>query len=458
MTHRLSALTLLIPLAGLTACDRTPAEPLSSQTVRASLRDNARLHAHDSAGMLSDLLSSGFLEIAYRQACEATATEDGQDCSAPNLQLDQADVDAEVDDIVDKFFADDRVVSETPAEVVYAIPSRDICEDDAECIGDLDRLTLQLVATSPAPDSIDVVLRVSGHDPLVAHLAPDSIVVELDLAEARAAVAAHPDVFDLDASDLPTAVGRLEASLSRVSARHYQAALAVTEDIAVELPGRYALSIGAAPLLSVDVDAGAERVEATVAVDWVSATLPAPALDFLFDGLLEDGVAQVELGGLTAHAVLANADQNLTITGLGLGQTTTTLSLDGTQLIALDLNATFGRQLDLTVSAGDDRIGFAFSPAVTVAAGLFLQPLLDRGQDVPAWALDSTSEVRFTATSGPPALSISTERTRVDNGTLVFSSSEMASPVSVDAGLCIEANDTEDQSHPFQSLYGATCE
>jgi hypothetical protein len=443
------------------SCGQEPTAPLNSGTVRQSLREAARTHARDGAQLVADFVTGGFIDLALDDLC-ASMTDATEECTTPEIELEPADADEAIEDILTEFFSDDRVISENATEVIYAVRSASICGSDSECVAKLDQLMLRLIVSQPAPGTIQIVLRAANHDVFFLNLASDTISLEADLGEARAVVAENASIFDLMEQDIPTASGRVRLALHRLGARHYAADLAVTQDIAIhhsDSQGTYDVAIESATLIAVDADAAVESLVVTLAVDRVSASLPANAFDFLFEQSLGGGTATLELSGLTGSVDLANLENELTAIGLGLGQTTSSFSLDGADLLTVDVNENLGRELDLMITATDARYDVTVTPGATLSAHLFLQPLADRGHEVPAWALDSQNDASFTAAQGTPALSLTDDQVRIEIGTLRLESSASSAPVVIDAGMCVAADDSLDIDvvHPFSTVYGMSC-
>jgi hypothetical protein len=157
---------------------------------------------------------------------------------------------------------------------------------------------------------------------------------------------------------------------------------------------------------------------------------------------------------------LQNPAHTLSVTGLGLGDETSALSLDEVVLFAVDLNESFGRQLDLLIEADDGSFSFTFDPAASATADIHLAPLADQGHDIPAWALDVQNSARFTADSGSPVLTLIEDRVRIDNGTLAFSTDALDRPALIEAGYCIAVDESIEvgEVHPFAAFYGGACE
>ena len=168
------------------------------------------------------------------------------------------------------------------------------------------------------------------------------------------------------------------------------------------------------------------------------------------------------------------------MTDLGLGDTTTTATLDGRPLLALDLNAAAGRRLDVTAEKVAGGVAATFTPSMELALSLDGATLADQ-LDVPAWAMDEELQVTFDGAEAPrivllDAMGDDTEPlpgaerlqsiARVEAGRLTLSSSSLAAPVVVEADAClnhtgiapVDGGAETEEPHPFSSVSGGLCQ
>jgi hypothetical protein len=197
-----------------------------------------------------------------------------------------------------------------------------------------------------------------------------------------------------------------------------------------------------------------------------------------------DGQLGFHLGGASASITLSSGDDDsLTVTNIGLGNTTTTATYNGAQIVGVDLNADHGRRLDLMVSVMDEIIEIGVLPALVLEVALDFANAGDLAEDAPPWTMDEDLKASLTGTT--PTLSISEDGFKVLSGTLELSATS-AETVTVEAGMCLlggeaeeatpvaigadtegapmpeeerwEEEDDDGDEHPFESLEAGVCE
>jgi hypothetical protein len=123
-----------------------------------------------------------------------------------------------------------------------------------------------------------------------------------------------------------------------------------TADAGVDLngPGAFRLTSEAAEVFAITLDGGANGAGFDLGLGATTAHLPTDDVD-------------LDLPGITASAQLAQG--LVTITGISLGDRTTTMSKGGARAVAIDLNPNDGRTLDATITAtGTDDETLTVSP------------------------------------------------------------------------------------------------
>ena len=171
------------------------------------------------------------------------------------------------------------------------------------------------------------------------------------------------------------------------------------------------------------------------------------------------GNIDLSLAGLEAAVTLDGSEDRLIFTGLGFGDTTSTLKFDGTTIAALDVNPNNGRHFDLSVEkAGDGRATLGFSPTLDVSLLLNFAPLANQIADLPDFALGDT--LRFWFQGANPSVRAEDEQLRVLSGTLNVSSSRVpAANLVVPAGSCVVSSNAETPEHALLgALSSAACQ
>ena len=177
-------------------------------------------------------------------------------------------------------------------------------------------------------------------------------------------------------------------------------------------------------------------------------------------------------------SLATGSDDTVSVTNAGLGDSTTTVSYDGQQIIGLDLNPNHGRRFDLSVTSLEDIVELAVDPALVLQVALDLAKAPDMAEDAPEFMLDEDMTISLTGSS--PAVTMGDHGMRVESGTLLMSSTS-TEDVIVEAGMCMEMDSGDDtdvlfdeesgeevfmpeepedegDEHPFSAMKAAECE
>lgn len=369
-------------------------------------------------------------------------------------------------------------------------------ELDEDCVDQVTRLEPRLVLTSPREGDIDVTLQLGAdrHEPLALALYHDSLGVRLDLGEALAVARELGEDEGLESIEALS--GQLELRLVENAARDYSLEFNVLEkvEVVVDSDGEsLSASLGASsPAWNVRVDGNSDTLSAGVDMAALRLVGPLRAFSDLFEsddetypsagtsdiGLLPSpevpeprsytGVIDLFLAGLTGNVSYSADSDVLAIDNVGFGDSTSTLKHEGNTLLALDLNPTSGRRVNLSVSASDADTTIRITPSFDLRLALGFQYVADQFDGLADYLLDDTLRVWFEGDA--PELSVG-EALRVNAGTLHIESA--ASPeanVTVAAGMCLGGSEDEissddsgddtaaDAGHPLLSLEASTCE
>jgi hypothetical protein len=276
--------------------------------------------------------------------------------AAPDEASDAIDTDALIARLNDKLFTDENHIGdgiyEVPASLVCATTTVDstghsIEAIDGECAER--RATAELrVRTAKDGGALVFAIQVDAdHDePLIISLTHTSIAITVDLDDAQRAFVALAGLYG---EDVPNArlSGQVTAKLEILGAAKLRASLTIDRALAIAFakvgasldgPDSFVVSSAKAEVIAVTLDGKARS--GSFALGLGETAIKAPA-----DGKR----VELDLAGATATAAFVDG-QPLELKHVGLGNRTTTLSVNGVRAVAIDLNAQDGRAFDATVS------------------------------------------------------------------------------------------------------------
>jgi hypothetical protein len=167
-------------------------------------------------------------------------------------------------------------------------------------------------------------------------------------------------------------------------------------------------------------------------------------------------ILSADLAGLSMATTLDDDATAVTISGIGLGQDTTSIKLDDATIFAMDLNADAGRRFDLTLNPSETGIAsLTVAPGFDLSLTFNLRPLLEIGEAAGDFLLDETLRIAFTGnqpTAEPLAPDLDSGfdgGLRVTAGTLSISSTAASEPVVVEANQCLLSAEPAPDAHPL---------
>ena len=334
--------------------------------------------------------------------------------AAPAAGSDLVDVDAELSYLDDKLFTDANHVGSG----VYQVPASLVCSRttvdssgnavtaiDPTCADQLAKLDLRIrVARDGGALVFAIQLDADRDEPLRFTLTHTSLAVTVDLDGAQRAFVALAPLLGVDAPNAALA-GQVTARLEILGTAKARASFAIDRALAIAFakqgadlagPDAFALTSAKTDAYSVTLDGAARSGSLTVGLGATTLKLPQ----------VSGKRFELDLPGATAAASFA-ADRPLQLTHLGLGNRTTTVSINGVRAETVDLNPDHGRAFDATVTED------AATGAVTVAVTpkLDLQRSIDHAvlgdappvYDITRVVLDG-SLVQNSSASGPVAV------------------------------------------------------
>ncbi|QED29475.1 hypothetical protein FRD01_20000 [Microvenator marinus] len=429
----------------------TARQAISANTVEVATNISASLAFLEN----SNLVARG-LELAPADDCPTPdgsgADFDTGECSSEPIEFD-TDLSEQTDQLTqileNQVFADGNIESSSDTSVTYLLRGDVTCafgEEPAEqeCIDQVDSLQLRLVVSSPAPGDYDVDVQVGPQraNPVSFEFHQDSLAAEVDFAGIKSALAS----IDTEAAaELPeTFEGRVRGEIAVEGESKVAVTLAVVSaiDIAIE---DVAIKLAASnPTFQISADGVAETLTATADIGQLYVKGPFGVTEVYDENTgewvsdeSEAKVMELTLGGASAQSVLSGADDQIELTNLGLGDSTTTVKIDGQEVLAVDLNANDGRRFGAVLTGSDDALTIEVSPKFELQAVMNFAGI----EDMPEWMANDTLSIVLDGASAPK-LALG-EQIEVLAGTLTMGLLNAGDSVSVDAGMCLTAPDDE---------------
>jgi hypothetical protein len=358
---------LLASIATLAACHDppTPSEVRARITsdlgnvlhVTKAAIDGTTLPSGSTLSTLSTAWSIPTVSVAMARVLPASRPALG---AAPGTS--SFDPDAIIDKLNNDLFTD----ANSLGGGVFSVPADYICPTvmdstgthiDAQCASDVANADLR-IRVSEDDGTLRFAMQVdANHDePLAFELTHKSLAATVDLEEAAQAMTALAPVFGKQVPNAQLS-GQVTAKLTVLGDAKIEASSTIDRDLAIATadagvdlngPAAFRLASAAAEVFSITLDGGSNGAGFELGLGATTAHLPSDGVD-------------LDLPGITASAQLAQG--LVTITGISLGDRTTTLSKGGARAIAIDLNPNDGRTLDATVTAnGTDDETLTVSP------------------------------------------------------------------------------------------------
>lgn len=501
MNHNSLAWVLLAACSPvLVACGESERDPVSASELALTAQENVERvlrGAYDAGSFIAESASvARALSSVSGEECAPVASTPcpvGSVCPEPepscedavtvsDLEETREEVREAIDELVkflkEEVFIAENLEAEDDSSATYLLRPERFCEYDAEsipqgsgavpepeidedCVDQFERLQPRLRLTSPREGSVDVavLLTAQKRNPATLELEQARVGVVLNLGELKASL----DALGEETEGLVALTGKLELELVQNAVRDYSLrtnvleALGVTADVDGE---SVAVSLGPSkPTAELRFDGN--RRELTGRYDYGTFAVHGPLNAFrdMFDEPEYDdfgnelprktytGNIDLSLAGLEGQVVLDGSRDQLNLKGLGLGDASSTLKLDGTVIAQLDVNPQAGRHFDLSIeSDSEDRATLGFSPTFDVSALLNFAPLASQIADLPDFLLGDTIRVWFDGNE--PSIRVEQDQVRVLSGTLNMSSTRVPSAnISVPAGSCLLESNAEAPEH-----------
>lgn len=403
-------------------------------------------------------------------------------------------IDEWMNELETKVLADGNVESTQGAQVIYRMTSAAYCAPDPDdladdpewaaqmqqdCADDLAEHPIWVTVTRVNCDTEEAVqiLPAIGDSRitpigLLAH--PHSIVATLDVAETVRYVREQGDGTEFD----PDSSGAVEATLDTTN----------PADLWFEVSLSSLLAFGTTDNdehTRIVVNGGSFRLGADSVTGVATASVDASGISVVgsFRALIEgvfqqriaSGVRPTDSVTLDVPAVTASCEygsEHVACTGIGLGDSTTTVVNEGATLLKADLNAASGRRFDVAFDLDRDQsVRVAPTPSATLELGFGLNAVQGKLLTIQTFALDDLVTMSFTGVAPSALLLLNdygdlalTRRTpgsevRVEAGTFEMKSDAVSQSVSVDAGQCLSYDPNSAVAHEILRGYSAlTCD
>jgi hypothetical protein len=474
----------------LVACGGPPPEEVRSRT-SAILADFVReagdsaeaAKALESIKLFGDGLSALGLGTADAPAPWPGSGSGSATSSSSDLRESAAEAAARLDELLGRYlFNDENLESSSLGETTFLIRGAVVCgavttkvcggsggsftcqessSSRESCLQAVDRLQLRIVA-SLVGDGVDLELRVGGSGTIVLlQLRRDQLTAKLYLGAARDAAQAIGALLGEELPTLPElARGVVALTLKRNAPRDLTASASIVEAIEVggtAAGGVYRVASEARdPLLALRFQAASSTL--SLSIDAGASELAGPAR-LLFAKAAAKQQLKALLAGWTG-TFTASPAEGIAFKGIGLGAGRSSVSLDGVELWASELNSDAGGRFDLEVEPIQGMPRCTFSPRLELAVTLNLAPVqswLD--ETLPPWARSERYRLSLSDPGNRPQVLPVAARAgfpgglKVLRGTLTLRAELTPAAITVNAGQCLAVNESAAPgSHPLLGL------
>jgi hypothetical protein len=378
----------------------------------------------------------------------------------------------------DHVFREEFVELKDGNQVVYKIDPASACGTNTKCTEKLTANPIRFAVTANTDDTLNVSLLVgeARHNPGTGVLGPKKLSVRADLAEAMAAIRLYMTAEDQ--KNLPDHLnGVIEGALEKLADYDFAISTSVIE--------KFDLLVGQAKGKPVAVTVLPSNPTTQLTLNSITNTIGYSAnlgaVDVQVAGAAvcddscgtkeQNGTFSAHLGGFTGEFSTRKAATDLTFSGLGIGNDTSQVTLNGDPLGTLDVNPNNGRKLSVNFKKTTEGTLVIFDPALDIKLAMMLNKLSESLRvDMPQWLESEIFDVMLGGAAKPSVLVpaptcdvygdvTSKSELKVVTGNLSLSESSLPSPVSVAAGMCLLPVDGLDsKANPFSRLRSGICQ
>lgn len=477
----IAALGFSLVATSLTACgpDESENEEITPASTQQALTQNTEAMAKGVSEAIAFLEDSELVTRALESTakCSTTPSFDDQGneiggeevCEPSTVSFDINEPSAQLTEFLKtRIFTEANVELAQPREITYLLKGANVCadmgSDKAQCEDFFDKAQLRIVATSPAPNDFNLKLLVGAAkaNPITLELGSSAMAIEADLGAAKASVLTIATALGEDAPELPeTMQGKVRAALNRPGAKKLEATFSVLA--ALKVAGAD-FDVQVAPTndaVKLSIDGVAKTVDHQVNWAAINAKFPFWEYEEVVTTVTDENgdtyeeydsqpktkhSVQIALGGINGQALFDAASEAINLKGLGLGDTTSTVSVDGEQIVSVDLNPANGRRVDLNMREEQDSMLLEIAPALDLKVVLAFAKIQDKFTelDVQDWMLGDTLSIKADG-ANPVRLSMG-DQLKVLAGKLTISSSAANITHTVNADQCLLETESQEQT------------
>ncbi len=430
-------LALIVPL-GLGACSGNDAP--SPSEVRARIDGDLRNVLQAGAAASNDgsaALPSSAFGLLDRLSGLTVQPSDG-------TMMSNDSIDALISELDDKIFTDANEVGDGIYQVPPELMCTTVADDgtqavDPDCATQFSKLEMR-IRVGLDGDALTLALQLDkDHDePLAVTLTHTSLSTQVNLDETGHAIATLAPILGETTPNLQLA-GQVTGTIEALGDRAARLSLTIDRPLAIKfadagisLDGAdaFRFASAAADVASIEFDGAAGT--GSLAIDLGATTAHIP------DDIDPTQATDLDLPGASATATLSATD-GLQLTNIGLGDRTTTLTVGGTQAMAIDINPDDGRSFGATFSH-DDATGtdtIAVTPRVDIRTQVDHAALGDTPgvYDITQILLDGS--LRSTANA---------DQIEIATGAFSIATDPAQFGFSATAGQCVTATETLDDT------------
>ncbi len=383
------------------------------------------------------------------------------DCTVDDPRPVEDDIDDGADKLVDELdtrvFVEANIEQQSDTKVTYLLHGTTVCQagdfeqpDDLQhCIDEVDQLQIRLQVTSLAQGDVDIDVLVGPDrfNPVDFQLHHDLLASTVDLGELRSTAIFAGTITGSDLGDLPSTMRGVVRGELHHDGQRAKLTLSVLQNVVISDTNWQLHVDRAQPAASISADAAAQTVHALLDLNAIDLRAPITHTKYTYDEAT-GAESQTEtrydiaahLGGASFDANYAAGDDRIDVHNAGLGNTTSTLDVNGKRVLAVDLNHTHGRKLDFTLTKGADGMDIAVDPAFDLEVLLQFARAQDTLENIADWTRDNLIHVTLDG-AAHPAVRLGDSGLEVLAGQLHLSSTASGVDETVAAGQCVLAPD-----------------
>ncbi len=336
---------------------------------------------------------------------------------------------------------------------------------DEECLDTYKKMQLRIKATLVGSDGVDFVIMF-GPDrisPLRIEARPTRLAVEADLGAAKETYEFLAPIMGEESEAIAEVIEGVIRAEIRINGEQDVTLLgSILEAIKVEVAeprGTVSLGLAASdPLASIHVQGLSQTMSLAINAGAFDLSLP---YAIVTENDASTGTFAVHLDGLSASASLLSDNDVLTVTGIGLGDAPSTIKLDDTTLVEVNLNEDSGRRLALEIAPNAGVASFTVTPELALEIVTNLAPIAADDPEIPAYMHDETLGVTLTGISDAMVVPVPASLTfpgglKVVRGALLLTAASDGSVVQVNEGECLVSDELVAGEHELLGYFAAS--